>query len=105
MATELDKLVDPAPAPGSPAAFIIDSRRLSPHLQLAIHNRVVLAIDESKHGARDDQDNVIAKRAVTDILDMLAGYIDNREISMISALNSAAFHIGKVQRSITERRK
>ena len=31
-------------------------------------------------------------------------YIDDREVSMISGLNSAAFHVGKIQKMIRDRR-
>jgi hypothetical protein len=105
MATELDKLVDPAPAPGSPAAFILDNRRLPSHLQLSVVNRIDIALSELVGDQAGPRTAAIAKRAAADILELVATYIDGREISMISALNSAAYHVGKVQRSITERRK
>lgn len=84
--------------------------RLPQHLQLAIATRIRVAVDEASPGidvAADKapaQRNAITMRAVEDILDQVALYIDGREISMLAALQSASFHVGKVQKMIRDRR-
>jgi hypothetical protein len=35
---------------------------------------------------------------------LVARYIDDREITMLASLQSASYHVGKVQRMVRERR-
>ena len=83
--------------------------RIPPHLQLAIGERIARVVDDAiEYAAREvvrpAGKTAMTKVAADDIVRKVAEYIDSREVSMISGLSSAAYHIGKVRESITQRR-
>lgn len=53
------------------------------------------------HAGTEAQAEILVRK----LLDLVAAELESREVSLISSLNSAAYHIGVVQRKISERRQ
>lgn len=98
----MNELIGTAPIDLTPAPAKL---RLPQHLQLSIATRIDVALEHMQSDPqRADQRTGLAKSAAADIVEIVARYIDDREISMLSGLNSAAFHVGKIQKMIRDRR-
>lgn len=93
-----------------PGVDVVRQPRLSPHVELFITDRITRLVDDviDQHSlgiaVTDVWKRQVVRNASAEIVRKVAEYIDSREISALSSLSSAKYHIDKVRKSIEDRR-